>query len=72
MDMLSGNPLLCQITACAQACSSTHRPKVTIRPFSSMIGMNDSGGITPAVGWRHRSSASTPTTFSLWRSNIGW
>ena len=45
-----------------QAFSSTHRPIGSISPFSSAIGMNSDGGISPRSGWCQRSSASTPTS----------
>ena len=45
-----------------QALSSTHRPIGSISPFSSAIGMNSEGGISPRSGWCQRSSASTPTS----------
>ena len=44
----------------------------TISPLSSAIGMNASGAMTPRLGWRQRSSASTPIGRSERRSKVGW
>src|SRR6185369_10985703 len=58
--------------ACRHAASSTQRPRATISPVSSAIGMKASGGTRPRVGCCHRTSASKPTTSPRRRSTSGW
>ena len=51
----------CQRMASAQASRITQSPIWWMRPASSMIGTNWSGGIGPRSGWLQRSRASRPT-----------
>jgi hypothetical protein len=55
------------------ASCSTHNPIGTISPVSSATGTNRCGGTRPVpLGWRHRTSASTPLTRPSVSSTIGW
>ena len=57
---------------CAQARSSTHTPRPTIRPDFSARGMNSSGCINPRTGCCQRTSASAPSTWPSGAANLGW
>ena len=61
-----------QLAASMQARRITHSPSCTIRPRSSAMPMNSSGGIRPWTGWRQRTSASTPWTRAPSAETWGW
>ena len=61
-----------QLARSWQAVRSAHSPICAIRPVSSAIGTNFSGGIQPFCGWCQRSSASKPVIFSVAVETTGW
>ena len=67
----TGDPLS-QATSWQQAWVRTQSPIDTMTPVSSATPMNSSGASSPRWGWRHRSSASTPSTTPVRRSTMGW
>ena len=68
----AGSICCCQVAVWAHACSSTCSPSAAIRPVSSAIGMNSSGGIRPRSGCVQRASASVDTGRPVARSITGW
>ena len=68
----SGAPAARRATTVRQASARTQRPRARIVPFSSARAMNSSGRVRPRIGWRQRTSASTPTVSPLSSATIGW
>ena len=64
--------LLTHSAAWVQARASTHRPICRIRPDSSAMGMNSSGGTRPRSGCCQRTRASTPTVWPVSMATTGW
>src|SRR5665213_963063 len=58
--------------ACRQASPMTQYPRGTINPESSARSMNSPGARRPRVGWRQRTSASSPSMVVVCKSTKGW